>query len=162
MLGNFFRDAIEVIVDTQFRLAMRSDVAVWLIEPADDSMRRALARLPGVTQVEERAEMEGHAVADVAGAEQALDARVHQRHALGVGALDAVGAQHRALDRHGGVGGDEALHLGGDTCGDGAALGDDGIVNGKGAHGGQAMRTAGKWQIGRYFAAPLRLRATRT
>lgn len=52
VLGNFFRDAIEVIVDTQFRLAMRSDVAVWMIEPADDTMRHALARLPGVVQVE--------------------------------------------------------------------------------------------------------------
>ncbi|WP_128003362.1 ABC transporter permease [Piscinibacter defluvii] len=52
VLGNFFRDAIEVIVDSQFRVAMRSDVAVWLIEPGDDAMRHAFARLPGVVQVE--------------------------------------------------------------------------------------------------------------
>lgn len=52
VLGNFFRDAIEVIVDSQFSLAMRSDVAVWMIEPADDRLRLDLARLPGVTQVE--------------------------------------------------------------------------------------------------------------
>lgn len=52
VLGNFLRDAIEVVVDTQFNLAMRSDVAVWMVEPADDRMRHDMARLPGVTQVE--------------------------------------------------------------------------------------------------------------
>lgn len=52
VLGNFFRDAIESIVDTQFNIAMRSDVAVWLAEPADAAMRLELARLPSVTQVE--------------------------------------------------------------------------------------------------------------
>jgi len=52
VLGNFFRDAIEYIVDGQFNVAMRSDVAVWLAEPADDAARLDLARLPAVTQVE--------------------------------------------------------------------------------------------------------------
>ena len=52
VLGNFFRDAIEYIVDAQFNVAMRSDVAVWLVEPADDAARLDLARLPAVTQVE--------------------------------------------------------------------------------------------------------------
>ncbi len=52
VLGNFFRDAIETIVDAQFNVAMRSDVAVWLVEPGDDAMRLDLARLPAVTQVE--------------------------------------------------------------------------------------------------------------
>jgi putative ABC transport system permease protein len=52
VLGNFFRDAIEYIVDAQFNVAMRSDVAVWLAEPADDATRLDLARLPSVTQVE--------------------------------------------------------------------------------------------------------------
>lgn len=52
VLGNFFRDAIETIVDAQFNVAMRSDVAVWLAEPGDDVMRLDLARLPAVTQVE--------------------------------------------------------------------------------------------------------------
>jgi putative ABC transport system permease protein len=52
VLGNFFRDAIEVVVDSQFSLAMRSDVAVWMIEPADDRLRLDMARLPGVTMVE--------------------------------------------------------------------------------------------------------------
>lgn len=48
VMGNFFRDAIDVIIDTQFRLAMRSDVSVWLVEPADNAVALALARLPGV------------------------------------------------------------------------------------------------------------------
>ena len=52
VLGNFFRDAIEYIVDGQFNVAMRSDVAVWMVEPGDDAARLDLARLPSVTQVE--------------------------------------------------------------------------------------------------------------
>jgi len=52
VLGNFFRDAIETIVDAQFNVAMRSDVAVWLVEPGEDRVRLDLARLPSVTQVE--------------------------------------------------------------------------------------------------------------
>ncbi len=52
VMGNFFRDAIEVIVDTQFSLAMRNDVALWTIEPVPDAARHEVARLPGVTQVE--------------------------------------------------------------------------------------------------------------
>jgi putative ABC transport system permease protein len=52
VMGNFFRDAIEVIVDTQFTLAMRNDVAVWTVEPLHDRAALALARLPGVTQTE--------------------------------------------------------------------------------------------------------------
>ena len=52
VLGHFFRDAIEYIVDAQFNVAMRSDVAVWMVEPGDDRVRLDLARLPAVTQVE--------------------------------------------------------------------------------------------------------------
>ena len=52
VLGNFFRDAIEVIVDTQFNLAMRNDVAVWTLEATSDRAAGELARLPGVTMVE--------------------------------------------------------------------------------------------------------------
>jgi putative ABC transport system permease protein len=52
VMGNFFRDAIDFIVDSQFTLAMRNDVIVWLVEAADDSARREIARLPGVTSVE--------------------------------------------------------------------------------------------------------------
>ena len=52
IMGNFFRDAIDVIVDTQFTLAMRADVAVWMAEPGSASIRHELARLPGVLAVE--------------------------------------------------------------------------------------------------------------
>ena len=52
IMGNFFRDAIEVIVDRQFNLSLRSDVTVWATDPLTDSARRELARLPGVTAVE--------------------------------------------------------------------------------------------------------------
>jgi putative ABC transport system permease protein len=52
VMGNFFRDAIDYIVDSQFNLAMRSDVIVWMTEAADDAGRLEVARLPGVTAVE--------------------------------------------------------------------------------------------------------------
>lgn len=52
VLGNFFRDAIDFIVDTQFNLAMRSDVAVWLMEPGPDRARHELAHADGVAMVE--------------------------------------------------------------------------------------------------------------
>ncbi|MBO9649466.1 MAG: ABC transporter permease [Variovorax sp.] len=48
VMGNFFRDAIEVIVDSTFRLSMRSDVSVWMTEPVDGAIALQLARLPGV------------------------------------------------------------------------------------------------------------------
>jgi putative ABC transport system permease protein len=52
VMGNFFRDAIDFIVDSQFNVAMRSDVIVWLAEPAPAGAAREVARLPGVIQVE--------------------------------------------------------------------------------------------------------------
>ncbi|EHR72818.1 ABC-type transport system, involved in lipoprotein release, permease component [Burkholderiales bacterium JOSHI_001] len=52
IMGNFFRDAIEVIVDTQFQLVMRNDLAVWTLEAVPDAARGELLRLPGVTAVE--------------------------------------------------------------------------------------------------------------
>jgi len=52
IMGNFFRDAIESIVDTQFNVAMRSDVTLWTVEPVAASAARELARLPGVLDVE--------------------------------------------------------------------------------------------------------------
>ena len=52
VMGNFFRDAIEVVVDTQFNLSLRADVTLWTAEPVDDSVRYEVARLPGVTSVE--------------------------------------------------------------------------------------------------------------
>lgn len=52
VMGNFFRDAIDHIVDSAFHLAMRSDVNVWMAEPVDALVALQLARLPGVTAVE--------------------------------------------------------------------------------------------------------------
>jgi putative ABC transport system permease protein len=52
VMGNFFRDAIAVIVDTTFTLSMRSDVSVWLTDPADNGVALELARLPGVLAYE--------------------------------------------------------------------------------------------------------------
>ena len=52
IMGNFFRDAIEVVVDASFGLGMRGDIAVWSTEPVDAGAARALARIPGVLQVE--------------------------------------------------------------------------------------------------------------
>ncbi len=52
VMGNFFRDAIDHIVDSQFNVSMRSDVIVWMTEAADNKARHEVARLPGVTAVE--------------------------------------------------------------------------------------------------------------
>jgi len=52
VMGNFFRDAIDYIVDSQFNVGMRSDVILWLAEAADNSARHEVARLPGVIAVE--------------------------------------------------------------------------------------------------------------
>jgi putative ABC transport system permease protein len=52
VMGNFFRDAIDHIVDSQFNVSMRSDVILWLAESVDNAALHEVARLPGVTQVE--------------------------------------------------------------------------------------------------------------
>lgn len=52
VMGNFFRDAIDVIVDTNFTLSLRGDVTLWTTEAVSDVARLELARLPGVKQVE--------------------------------------------------------------------------------------------------------------
>lgn len=52
VMGNFFRDAIDVVVDTQFTLGLRGDVSVWTAEAVDDGVRHELARLPGVIGIE--------------------------------------------------------------------------------------------------------------
>jgi predicted ABC-type transport system involved in lysophospholipase L1 biosynthesis ATPase subunit len=41
VMGNFFRDAIEPIVDAPFSQAMRQDVTVWTFEPVDASAASA-------------------------------------------------------------------------------------------------------------------------
>lgn len=52
VMGNFFRDAIETVVDSTFNLQMRSDVILWVAEPIQDSAGLAVARLPGAIAVE--------------------------------------------------------------------------------------------------------------
>ena len=53
ILGNYFRDAMEAIIDTQFTLSLRGDLTVWTAEPGDAVLARLeLARLPGVIGVE--------------------------------------------------------------------------------------------------------------
>ena len=52
VMGNFFSDAIDYIVDSQFNVGMRSDVIVWMTEAVDNSARLEVARLPGVMAVE--------------------------------------------------------------------------------------------------------------
>jgi putative ABC transport system permease protein len=52
VMGNFFRDAIDHIVDSQFNVSMRSDVIVWMSEAANNAARHEVARLPGVIGVE--------------------------------------------------------------------------------------------------------------
>lgn len=86
VMGNFFRDAIDVIVDTEFTLKMRSDVSVWLAEPADDAVRLQLARLPGVLALESSRFVEGTLIAG------------HRRERLLVRAMPAAPELYRVVD----------------------------------------------------------------
>ncbi|HET9208676.1 MAG TPA: ABC transporter permease, partial [Burkholderiaceae bacterium] len=52
VVGNFVRDAIDVIVDTQFRQVLRGDVTLWTVDAVEDHAGRELARLPAATAVE--------------------------------------------------------------------------------------------------------------
>jgi putative ABC transport system permease protein len=52
VMGNFFRDAIDHIVDSQFNVTMRSDVILWMTEAGPDAARLEVARLPGVVAAE--------------------------------------------------------------------------------------------------------------
>lgn len=53
ILGSYFHDAIDAIIDTQFNLSLRGDSTVWMIDPVDESRgRRSLSRLDGVAAVE--------------------------------------------------------------------------------------------------------------
>jgi len=52
IMGNFFRDAIDVVIDNQFTLGLRGDITMWTVDPVDDGVRHELRRLPGVRQVE--------------------------------------------------------------------------------------------------------------
>ncbi|MCW5657707.1 MAG: ABC transporter permease [Burkholderiaceae bacterium] len=52
VVGNFVRDAIDVIVDVQFRQVLRGDVTLWTVEAVEDHAGRELVRLPGAVAVE--------------------------------------------------------------------------------------------------------------
>jgi putative ABC transport system permease protein len=52
VMGNFFSDAIDHIMNTVFQRAMRGDVTLFMNEASNDDVRHAIARLPGVTAVE--------------------------------------------------------------------------------------------------------------
>ena len=52
VMGNYLRDAMEVIIDKQFNQAMRLDVTVWTFEPVSDTALAELRHLPGATAVE--------------------------------------------------------------------------------------------------------------
>jgi putative ABC transport system permease protein len=52
VMGNFFRDAIGFIVDTQFEMVMRYEIALWTLEPVPEAARRELLRVPGVLAAE--------------------------------------------------------------------------------------------------------------
>jgi len=52
IMGNFVRDAIEVVLDAQLTLGLRGELTVWSAEAMDDGAGRELARLPGVLSVE--------------------------------------------------------------------------------------------------------------
>jgi putative ABC transport system permease protein len=52
VMGNFFRDAIDHLVDAQFNVAMRADVQVWMLEASNARVRGELARAPGVVRAE--------------------------------------------------------------------------------------------------------------
>jgi putative ABC transport system permease protein len=52
VVGNFVRDAIDVIVDVQFRQVLRGDVSLWTVDAVEDHAGRELARLPGAVAVE--------------------------------------------------------------------------------------------------------------
>ncbi len=50
--GTFWRDSIALLIDTQFRHALRGDVSVYLIEPRPAMAAQAFAHLPEVSAVE--------------------------------------------------------------------------------------------------------------
>jgi putative ABC transport system permease protein len=52
VLGNFFRDAIDTVVDTQFNVVMRGDITISVAEAVNDNARHQIERLTGVYQVE--------------------------------------------------------------------------------------------------------------
>jgi putative ABC transport system permease protein len=52
VLGSFWSDSLDYIIDTQFNFALREDVDVWLVEASEISALHDMQRLPGVTLAE--------------------------------------------------------------------------------------------------------------
>jgi putative ABC transport system permease protein len=52
VVGNFSRDAVTAMMDTEFNIAQRQDVTVTLVEPTSASALDDLRRLPGVIDAE--------------------------------------------------------------------------------------------------------------
>ncbi len=52
VIGNFTRDAIDTMLDTQFNVAQRSDVTVTFVEPTSSSALDDLRHFPGVIAAE--------------------------------------------------------------------------------------------------------------
>ena len=52
VVGGFFKDSVDFMVDVQFRLAQRDDITVTFVEPASPKAMFTLARLEGVEEVE--------------------------------------------------------------------------------------------------------------
>jgi putative ABC transport system permease protein len=120
VMGNFFRDAIDYIVDSQFNVGMRSDVIVWLADPAPAHARHELARLPGVTQVESGRDVQvrftnGHR------SERAM-IRGHPSHAQLTRIVDVDNREASKLDDDGLVMSDRLAHKLGLRRGDSVAV----------------------------------------
>jgi putative ABC transport system permease protein len=50
--GTFWADGLDWFIDVQFNRVQRGEVSLAFVEPVEDTVRRDLARLPGVKQVE--------------------------------------------------------------------------------------------------------------
>jgi putative ABC transport system permease protein len=108
VMGNFFRDAIDAIVDSQFNVSMRMHASFWLADPADDAVRHEVARLPGVLATEstryvpvrlvhghrsERVELRGYAAEPQLYRIVDVDNRLHRPPAQGLLLTDRLAAK---------------------------------------------------------------------
>lgn len=89
VMGNFFSDAMDFMVDASFALAMRSDVNVWVAEPVQAAAARELARLPGVMGVEPARMAAVHL------------AHGHRRERINLQGLEPAAALQRVIDVQG-------------------------------------------------------------
>ncbi|GAA4418331.1 ABC transporter permease [Acidovorax lacteus] len=89
VMGNFFSDAMDFMVDASFALAMRADVNVWVAEPVQASAAREIARLPGVMAVEPARTAAVHL------------AHGHRRERINLQGLEPAAALQRVIDVQG-------------------------------------------------------------